>query len=59
MPEHTWSMTKDGLSCDDCPEDIYRLDHENNEDKIIDSLENVRNMEKMRMEEIEDSLNRE
>ncbi len=31
MPEHTWTMTKEGLNCDDCEEDIIRKgkhDHE-------------------------------
>lgn len=41
MPEHTWTMTKDGLSCDDCPKDIIRLDHDKEEEVIVDSLGNV------------------
>jgi phage shock protein PspC (stress-responsive transcriptional regulator) len=41
MPEHTWTMTLDGLSCDDCPADITRIDHEENEEVVVDSLGNV------------------
>lgn len=32
MPEHTWTMTKNGLNCDDCPSDIIRMDHQDDTD---------------------------
>lgn len=32
MPEHTWTMTTNGLSCDDCPADIIRMNK--NEDSL-------------------------
>lgn len=44
MPEHTWTMTKEGLSCDDCPADIIRPDHNENDEEVeetVDSLGNV------------------
>jgi phage shock protein PspC (stress-responsive transcriptional regulator) len=39
MPEHTWTMTPGGLSCDDCPADIIRTgeDEEDEEDEDEDS----------------------
>lgn len=32
MPKHTWTMTTQGLSCDDCPADIIRLNKHEEED---------------------------
>jgi len=36
MEEHTFTMTSEGLSCDDCPKDIW---HTIDEEEKIDSLE--------------------
>jgi phage shock protein PspC (stress-responsive transcriptional regulator) len=33
MPEHTWTMTKEGLSCDNCEEDIIRYPDHDDEDQ--------------------------
>jgi phage shock protein PspC (stress-responsive transcriptional regulator) len=34
MPDHTWTMTKDGLSCDNCEEEIIRYRKHGDEDSI-------------------------
>jgi len=59
MPEHTWTMTKEGLTCDDCPANIIRLDHEKNEEVIVDSLGNVTVKVKHTIKEDEDSTEEE
>jgi phage shock protein PspC (stress-responsive transcriptional regulator) len=34
MPDHTWTMTKDGLSCDNCEEKIIRYRNHDDEDSL-------------------------
>lgn len=45
MPTHTFTMTSKGLNCEDCPDDIIRLDHnkdmDSNQHETVDTLGNV------------------
>jgi hypothetical protein len=59
MPEHTWTMTKDGLNCDDCPQNIIRPDHKDSDQVVVDSLGNVTIKVKHSIDEEEESLEEE
>ncbi len=59
MQEHTWTMTKEGLSCDDCPVDITRMGRQEKEEVIVDSLGNVTVKVKKTTDDEEDSSDKE
>ncbi len=42
MPEHTWTMTKEGLNCNDCEEDIIRKGKHGDEDTLHTHETNVK-----------------